>query len=507
MNCHACKLLLGEYIDGELPESEHQELGRHIRRCNACRQEVEFLERLSRDAAGLQKDIQPGRDLWPAIEAEISAQPREESSQRSNESRNDERKERRRKTAAWWWPIAAAIMIGLLVMAGAYLLSPKQPVTDSKTEGISAAIGKEAPAGAGSTLTRSPGTRRGAAIERATEIVENGLVRDFTSDPLDPFDRVFVSNYGIYVVRQDFDPSSGLVRKSFVLQFDRDGLRPWVPPVPVGSMLLSVYPGEGNRLSISYEIRKPQFHCEIASLDFGIDSQSRSLFKSSGLHVSGFVTGPNGLIYAAGFQNDYRKAVSKLAIGQSVTTEFLHIIDPQTGDMLDLFPVTLYRENDSQAGAGQTLQNMSSFADNSGIAVKSNGNFFVTTDVTSTLPAVRGLIKNEAVEYSPDGVAAKKWDLGILEPDAYLNKIFVDIDDSMLAEIIRYPDLGGTESLDQTLIERYLLRVEPDGRVTSYKPALYPNESIRGWIGKTQELVTVINEAEIKRISIHRIPF
>lgn len=504
MNCNACKPLLGEYIDGELSGAEREAVEGHIRRCDACRRQVAFLERLAGTAARLRKDIQPGKDLWPGIEAEIRARPRPESSEQSDDM---EPKERRRKTSALWWSLAAAAMFGLLVLAGTYLVSTKRPSGDSSVEGTSITPGERIPDSTESTLGRLKDTRRSTGADRVPGTIENLIVRDFTSQPLEPLSRVFVSNFGIYTVNQDLDPVSAEVRRILIRNFIQNGEPPWSPPLPSGSMLISVYPGEGNSLWVSSVIRKPQFQCEIAELDFGVDSQISPLWQSDSLHIARFVMSPNGWIYATGFPNDYAKTVSKLPRGQSTTTELLHIIDPQTGEISSFWPITLYPDFDSPTRSGQTVLEMTSLANNTVIAVKSNGNFFVTTDLVSTLPQLRGLIKNEAIEYYPNSEMARKWNLGRLEPDAHLNKIFVDVDDSILAEIIRYPDMGGSELLDQALMERYLLRVEPGGRVTSYKANFYPGESIQGWIGDIQELVTTINEVKTSRISMYKLPF
>jgi hypothetical protein len=73
MNCEACRQLLEDFIDGDLPGTASRNVEQHIRECGKCSREAEFLRGLSRDAAALPKDIQPDKDLWPAIESEIKA--------------------------------------------------------------------------------------------------------------------------------------------------------------------------------------------------------------------------------------------------------------------------------------------------------------------------------------------------------------------------------------------------------------------------------------------------
>jgi hypothetical protein len=150
---------------------------------------------------------------------------------------------------------------------------------------------------------------------------------------------------------------------------------------------------------------------------------------------------------------------------------------------------------------------MTHLANNTVIAVKSNGNFFITIDQIKVPASVRGLIKNQAVEYCSDGTVAATWDLGSLEPDAYLNKIFVDMDDSILAEIIRFADTGARDSLSEAISERYLLRIDPGGGLTHYDPGLHSNEAILGWIGQTRKLVTAGDTGTRQQVGIRNFPF
>jgi anti-sigma factor RsiW len=66
---------LSEYVDGELAADERVELERHLEACAECRAIVGDLGRL-RDRAGSLADQEPGRDLWPGIEARIGGPAR-----------------------------------------------------------------------------------------------------------------------------------------------------------------------------------------------------------------------------------------------------------------------------------------------------------------------------------------------------------------------------------------------------------------------------------------------
>jgi hypothetical protein len=508
--------LLDDFIDGELPGNKRPNVEQHIRECGGCGREAEFMRCLSRDAASLPKEIQPIKDLWPGIEAEITAVSFSKSGRDASKVKDLERKWKRHKTAALAWRIAAAALLATILLAGTYLILRKYNAENEKQTLISNAPEKKT-----SGITTSPSSRSvdrgaGAITQDKAGNLARPDIQAFGSHPpsgivtysLDLSARAFVSNYGIFAVRQDRDPVYLAVSRNFILGFDRSGTKEWASPLPPGSTLLSVYPGGGNRLWASYEVEEPEFQVAIAELYFGVDSQIRNIWTSFDLHVSAFVVSPQGLIYAAGFPNDFSKTVAKLKRGQSITAELLHIIDPKTDEERNLFPITLTPKFNSQLWAGQTVLEMTNLANQTVISIKSNGNFFVTIDQTSALASVRGLIKNEAVEYSPDGTIAATWDLGDLEPDAYLNKIFVDIDDSILAEIIRYADTGASDSPNEALIERYLLRIDPSGRVTHCDPGLYSNEAILGWIGQTEELVTVGDTGtRQQQVGIRKLPF
>ena len=101
--------LLDDFVDGELPETERRKVEQHIGECGACGGEAEFLQRLSRDAASLPKEIQPGRDLWPGIEAEIMAAPCPESGRESV---------KKRIFPSRWaaWPVAATVMAAVILI-------------------------------------------------------------------------------------------------------------------------------------------------------------------------------------------------------------------------------------------------------------------------------------------------------------------------------------------------------------------------------------------------------
>jgi hypothetical protein len=485
---------LGDLIDGELPRIEHRQIELHIDECYQCGREAEFLRSLSYQAASLPKSIQPDTDLWPGIEAEIAAGHLPEIEWCASEDTNAEPKHNRPKATVWGWRIAATAVLGSFVLAGTYLVIREQTARHSNQGVTSNAADRQPSEFAQPPSTRSLEGGRGASAEHKTGPTARSGMRTLNIQPLasiltyllDPDTMLSVSNYGVYSVRLEFDTSLGIT-SNYIVRFDKNGVQSWPSPLPPGSMPLSIYAGGGNRLWISYVVQQPESQTLIAELNFGAESQVREIWKSGDLRIQKFVMGPQGFIYAAGTLNEFSKAVPKLTKGQSITAELVHIIDPATGEERHLFPITIRPRFDTPYWAGQTMLDMIALIP--AIAVKSNGNFFVAIDRTR-IASDRDLIRNDVVEYSPDGTEARTWKLGTLEPNAYLNRIFVDVDDSILVEILRYPDGGAANAA--TIVDRYLLRVDLDGRVTRYRPTFPLDEVIQGWVGRTQDLVTLV---------------
>jgi hypothetical protein len=507
MRCETCLQLLDDFIDGELSEMEHRNVEQHMNECVQCKGEAGFLRDLSHDAASLPKNIQPDKDFWPGIEAEITA---------AHVTRNDigtrtnfKREYHQEKTAARKWWIAAAAMLGTILLAGTYLGIKKQMVRHANRGVLSNLAEKQSSGPSQQSPNRSIDTWQGVSTESEKGVTATPDFRTFRVPPpeniptytLDLLRDVFVSNYGMFGMHWYWDSSPETVSKC-IIRFDQNETQSWTPPLSPESMPLSLYPRDANRLWVAYQVQQPEFKSFIAELDFASDAQIHNIWKSNNLTIYGFVVGPRGLIYMAGFSNDVDKRIAKLTEGQSITAELVHIFNPATGEEQHLFPMTIRPKFEAPNWIGQTRVGMSSLTP--AIAVKSNGNFFITIDRNRASASVRDLIRNEAVEYSIDGSIVRTWKLGVLDRNAYLNRIFVDVDDSLLAEIVGYSETKTADSMNQTIADRYLLRVDLKGRVTRYELSFPPDEIIQGWMGQTQSLVTLAKGQE-QIVRIHRL--
>lgn len=73
MNCSEVDKLLNAYVDEDLSEASRQALAQHLDRCRDCRSELEALQSLRTAARELPHEIEPGSDLWSAIESRLAS--------------------------------------------------------------------------------------------------------------------------------------------------------------------------------------------------------------------------------------------------------------------------------------------------------------------------------------------------------------------------------------------------------------------------------------------------
>jgi len=71
IGCDDVRDRLDELREGGLGEPEASRIRGHLASCGSCRAELESSDRLAGLAADLPREIEPDRDLWPAIEARI----------------------------------------------------------------------------------------------------------------------------------------------------------------------------------------------------------------------------------------------------------------------------------------------------------------------------------------------------------------------------------------------------------------------------------------------------
>ena len=72
MMCPHMEAALNEYVDGTLTARDRASVEAHMADCAACRAAVAELRSLAAAAASLPTTIEPGRDLWGAIEPRIA---------------------------------------------------------------------------------------------------------------------------------------------------------------------------------------------------------------------------------------------------------------------------------------------------------------------------------------------------------------------------------------------------------------------------------------------------
>jgi len=76
MKCEELRQQLDDYVDGALSEPLQREAEEHLEQCAACRTELEGLQALVSEAAGVRADRAPERDLWPEIAARLGSRGR-----------------------------------------------------------------------------------------------------------------------------------------------------------------------------------------------------------------------------------------------------------------------------------------------------------------------------------------------------------------------------------------------------------------------------------------------
>lgn len=71
MKCSDVQLSFDDLLDGRLDATGEEEVRKHLTTCKACATDLEATRSLRDLAAELPRTLEPGRDMWPAIEGRI----------------------------------------------------------------------------------------------------------------------------------------------------------------------------------------------------------------------------------------------------------------------------------------------------------------------------------------------------------------------------------------------------------------------------------------------------
>ncbi|MDO8541449.1 MAG: anti-sigma factor [Opitutaceae bacterium] len=114
MNCSECAGKLNEFCDGELAVEEARAVVEHAASCPQCAAELDSLRRLRVATGALPRTIAPGRDLWPAIMAQIEQAGAAKKSASSAGSDAVTTRKPRGRVIAWAIPLAVAASLVLI---------------------------------------------------------------------------------------------------------------------------------------------------------------------------------------------------------------------------------------------------------------------------------------------------------------------------------------------------------------------------------------------------------
>ncbi len=499
MKCEQAMEWMDEYLDSELPRDGCDQLQEHLTHCQGCSGTVHSLHTLKSQAASLPRTITPQRDLWPEIASRIVVA---DFPKRVPRSESDLRKPNWRRAVRFWpWIAAAALCCTLFVFFSMRSGSRQQSGETAKLSGeretgnILPDQDKQETAAILPNGTQQQRAKPGTGLSPSS--LGNGT--GYRAYLLDFLTRVFVSNSGAYAVNSQYD-SSFHPESSQVLRFEPDGtISSWEPALPsdAGSVY-SVYPGSGGRLWLS--CRTPDDRpAAFFEASFGDAEPPKEVGRLAGSFISHFAVSSQGNIFALGVRSDLSSRIRKLTRGQSITANIIHVIEPESGQLSHLIPMTLEPNFAISNWQSALFGDMSMTAVRINISLRPNGNFILSIPPfpdSSNLPGIKDLTGKEVVEYSQSGQVVRRWNLGISEPDARIGNILVDIDDSLIIEVT-YPDAAAKSDLKSGApAHRYFLRMNTSGTLAPYDELIPADETVIGWIGETREMVTRVNAAK-----------
>lgn len=116
-SCERMDEQLNDFVDGLLSDAAAPDVTAHLESCAVCRDTVSELRSLKAEAAALPDSLAPGRDLWPAIEAELESGRAGLFSfgRRTARPGPDRAPGSRSATISWGWPVGLAAAAVVLV--------------------------------------------------------------------------------------------------------------------------------------------------------------------------------------------------------------------------------------------------------------------------------------------------------------------------------------------------------------------------------------------------------
>jgi hypothetical protein len=132
MNCENYVAMMDDFLDSALSPIEREALEKHLKECGDCRSEIQSLQSLARKSAALPRNLRPDRDLWPTIEMRIriTGVPPRPAGQKDTVAEAGGGRQADPSAYRWGWRIAAAAVVGtVLVFAATRLITRQVPAT------------------------------------------------------------------------------------------------------------------------------------------------------------------------------------------------------------------------------------------------------------------------------------------------------------------------------------------------------------------------------------------
>jgi hypothetical protein len=141
VNCNDFRLLMNEFVDGDLPRLSQDEARVHLSECASCRDETDRIRYLVSAASSLPGEMEPPRGLWEGIESRLDA---------SGNTRPQGERLRAATSPSLQFALAAAmiaVLIGAGLMAVTLLRGPEIPPGEPAEGAVAPVTGLPAPEG------------------------------------------------------------------------------------------------------------------------------------------------------------------------------------------------------------------------------------------------------------------------------------------------------------------------------------------------------------------------